>query len=97
IDEERAVDLVRRARLEQPADLGRYHVILPVDLFQQAADTLLGEAEAVERRRIEIAHPRIPCRLQGRIAVVLGERTKVVAERRRAKPHAGEGKFATAA
>ena len=50
---------------QQPADLGREHVLVARLFAEELARDAFGEAVAVQRRKVEEAHARLPAREEG--------------------------------
>ncbi|MCY1509251.1 hypothetical protein D9M68_435890 [compost metagenome] len=58
--------------MEEPADLGGEHEFVARLVAQEVADAALGKPEAVIGCHIEIAHTRLPGRVQCRDGRVTG-------------------------
>jgi hypothetical protein len=78
-----------RGRLEQPADLGGDHVLVPRPVTQGRAEPALGPAEAVVRRGVEEPDAAVPGRVDRRPRVVVGHRGEQVPDRRAAERDLG--------
>ena len=81
------VERRRIARLEQAPDLGREHELVALLVAQRLAETVLGQAEAVVRRGVEIADAGVVAGLDRGARLLIGERLVHVAERRPAEAH----------
>jgi hypothetical protein len=77
----------RIARLEQAPDLGREHEIGARLAAQRLAEAMLRQAEAVQRRGVEIADAGIMAGLERGPRLGIRERPVHVAERRPAAAH----------
>ena len=68
-------------RDEQPADFGRERERLSRTMAQSRAETALGEAEPIERRRIEMPDAGIPRGIERRGSLLVRKRREQIAER----------------
>jgi hypothetical protein len=71
--------------LEEAADLGGDHVLVPRTVPQCVAETALGRAEAVVRRGVERADAAVPRRVDRGPGVVIAHRGEQVPDRRTAE------------
>src|SRR6185503_10326524 len=89
--------VARRARIHHAADLGRHHDAVAAEGAQRGAQSMLGEAVAVQRRDVEQRDAGIECRTQRRLRdglvdarIELAERRAAEAERRNVDAGAAE-------
>jgi hypothetical protein len=71
----------RRARSQQPADLGRQDELVPRLAAQHRPEPLLGQAVAVQGRGVEEPDSSIPGRLDDSVRVLIGDGLIETAER----------------
>ena len=91
-----AVAPVGRDRLEEASDLGREDIGVAGLVPEEAVEAGLGQAEAVERRGVVVAHPGLPGAGQERVGLGVGDRPVEVAERRRSEAEFREAQAAGA-
>ena len=78
--------LLRRADVEEPADLGGNEKGVARLFAQKSVEPRLGQPEAIKRRRIEVTATDFPHRVQQQAGFFFRHRSIKVAERRASEP-----------
>src|ERR1700722_19346101 len=87
IDPELRFDTTAGLGFEEPADLRRENIFAARAPPQPLSEAKLGEAVPVERGRVEIPEPCVPCAVRHRASVDVGHKPELIAERRCSEAH----------